>query len=114
MEYLSYSDYAVAYNENIDEKEFNRLSGIAKSSVDFYTFNRIDYVTKEVKACMGELIHFLENSFQDGKEITTEKVANYSVTYANVSKDKEVRDIIKRHLLHTGLMYRGASYDRQY
>lgn len=112
MEYLTLSDYVLVYDENMTEKEFNKLLSIAKTSIDFYTFNRIDYVTKEIKACTGEIVSYLDNNFGSGREISTEKVANYSITYADVSKDKEVKNIIRRHLLHTGLMYRGASYDR--
>jgi len=49
----------------------------------------------------------------DGKEIASESVATYSVTYA-VGNDSEKsiqnrqKDIVKKWLGHTGLLYRGV------
>lgn len=107
MEYIDYDSYVEKHGA-IDKKHFDRLEYIARKEIDYLTFNRIVTPTNDIKACMNELIYFMDNSLKNDTNIVSEKVANYSVTYANVNKEKEVKNIIRRNLLHTGLLYRGV------
>ncbi len=118
--YLDYDFYIIDWGGNLKENEFNKLAIKAKSVIDFYTLDRVkklDEIPIEVKYAMCELIDY-EKQLEDtgGKEIASEKTASHSINYA-VSKQgsnraikSKQKDIVRRWLINTDLMYRGVGY----
>lgn len=112
--YVDYEFYRDKYGGKVTEEEFKHLEILAASRVDYYTFNRIEEADDNVKYAVCELIDYLkELQNKGGNEIVSEKVGTYSITYAvanegtNLVKEKQ-RDIVRKWLGHTGLMYRGV------
>ena len=108
---IDYSYYKNEYGGKLSEGEFRPLCISACSLVDMYTFNRIksDNVIDEVKNAVCELVDFI-NSRTDEKIISSEKIGQGGVTYDTKyekSLDSSAYDIVRKHLIHTGLMYRG-------
>lgn len=115
--YLDYDFYKTNWGGKVLEEDFTQLNIKATQIVDYYTFNRLknlEIIDDDVKYAICELIdemHRLQTT--DGKEIASESVATYSVTYA-VGNDSEKsiqnrqKDIVKKWLGHTGLLYRGV------
>ena len=108
---VDYSYYKNEYGGKLSEGEFRPLCISACSLGDMYTFNRIksDNVTDEVKDAVCELVDFI-NSRTDEKIISSEKIGQGSVTYDTKyekSLDSSAYDIVRKHLIHTELMYRG-------
>ena len=115
--YLDYDFYQVDWGGKAPMADFTQLNIKATQIVDYYTFNRLknlETIENDVKYAICELIdemHRLQAT--DGKEIASEKVATYSVKYA-VSNDADKsmqnrqRNIVKKWLGHTGLLYRGV------
>ena len=96
---------------NYYKNEYGPHSISACSLIDMYTFNRIssDSVIDEAKNAVCELVDFI-NSRTDEKIISSEKIGQGSVTYDTKyekSLDNSAYDIVRKHLIHTGLMYRG-------
>src|SRR5699024_272870 len=118
--YADYTFYNNNWGGNVTEKEFDKLALKAKSVVDLYTFDRVkkrDEIPDEVKYAMCELKDY-EKQLEDtgGKEIAGEKTASHSVTYAVSKQDSnraiksKQKDIVRRWLVNTDLMYRGVGY----
>lgn len=108
---IDYSYYKNEYGGKLSEGEFRPLCISACSLIDMYTFNRIsaDNVIDEVKNAVCELVDFI-NRRTDEKIIISEKIGQGSVTYDTKyekSFDISAYDIVRKHLIHTGLMYRG-------
>lgn len=111
MTYVDYTFYSSQYMGNkIKEQEFEKYEVIAKSIVDVYTFNRIKEPDTNIKMAMCEIIDTIKNLEEnEGKQIVSEKVGTYSVSYsASEQSDSIFRKILKRWLAHTGLLYRGV------
>jgi len=108
--YIDYIFYRDDYGGKVPEDEFLNLELKAVTLINYYTFNRIIEVTDDVKFAVCELIDYFNEIIEtDGKEISSEKVASYSVSYVVDGKSETIkqRDIISKYLGHSGLMYRG-------
>lgn len=109
--YVDYDYYSNTYQGKVKAEDFTNLEIKAKNTLDYYTFNRIETVDDNVKLAVCELIDFMqEDRENEGKEIESEKVGSYSVTYSKeniISKSKKQRNIINKYLGHTNLLYRG-------
>nr|DAX57498.1 MAG TPA: Head Tail Connector Protein [Caudoviricetes sp.] len=108
---IDYNYYKNEYGGKLNEDVYRPLCISACSLVDMYTFNRIksDNVIDEVKNAVCELVDFI-NARTDEKIISSEKIGQGSVTYDTKyekSLDNSAYDIVRKHLIHTGLMYRG-------
>nr|DAM42337.1 MAG TPA: Head Tail Connector Protein [Bacteriophage sp.] len=108
--YVDYSYYKAAYGGDLPSEAFKQKEIQASSIVDFYTFSRIKTADERVKNCVCELVDLLHN--QESKEIKSESVSKYKIEYTedvSLSKEEKQREIVRKWLLHTGLMYRGVS-----
>lgn len=112
--YVDYEFYSQTYHGEVPREKFERLNIQAQAIIDKYTFNRIKEANYNVKLAVCELIDYLyELENKGGNEIASEKVGTYSVTYAIPSAEidlvkRKQRDIVRKWLGHTGLMYRGV------
>ena len=116
--YVDYEFYKDIWGGLVPENIFPRLEIQARSTMDYYTFNRlkgVKNISEDVKFAMCELIEY-QNKLdqQGGKEIASEKVGSHSITYADTGKEgrdlvkRKQRDIVQKYLGHSGLMYRGG------
>jgi len=110
--YTDYLFYRDDYGGEVPADVFVNLEFKSATLINYYTFNRIVEVTDDVKFAVCELVDYFNEIIEtDGKEISSEKVASYSVSYVVDGKGKsetiKQRDIISKHLGHSGLMYRG-------
>jgi len=112
--YVDFDYYSNTYKGKVKEENFTALENKASGLVNYYTFNRIEEVDEQVKLTVCELIDNINEMNQlKGDNVTQEKVGSYSVSYANSSTRKselkeEQKNIIFKHLAHTGLLYRGV------
>ncbi len=121
---MAYADFN--YYKNVfkgssitDIATFDNLSERATEYINSVTFGHIDDITDNIKRCccaLTEQIN-LDNNFQNGKLISSEKNGNYSVSYAvpsNIATEhyRKMMVICRRYLFNTGLMYRGICYDK--
>lgn len=117
---MMYADY-VYYTEKfhgslVPEKSFERNALQASQYIDNVTFGRIgSNVTDAVKnACcaLAEIYYSGTVSPRAASGVTSEKVGNYSVSYAaaeNVgTQQKRLKSAVKLWLGSTGLLYRGC------
>lgn len=115
--YVDYAFYSQAYGGKVSSEDFTKLEIQASSIVDYHTFNRVTDINDKIRFAVCELIDYLKQ-LEDagGKEVSSESVGGYSVTYATNSNTqdpikKKQRDIILKYLGNTGLMYRGRYYE---
>lgn len=112
--YVKFDFYSETYQGRADEKTFDRLKLKAMSLIDYYTFGRVvvlDADNFNLNMAMSELIDYLYKAEQtNGREITSETVGTWSRAYTAEDRtdQQQMREIISRHLGHTGLMYRGV------
>lgn len=124
MAYVDYNDYKFIYfGTAIPETDFGRLAERASEYVDFCTFNRLradnTLITDDVVKCvcaLAEKQYTYEQTSENGDMLkTSEKVGEYSVSYAAPTDSKghvltledKKKAIIRQYLAHTGLLYRG-------
>ena len=114
--YLDYETYKTKTNTWIDEMAFNDTLKKAESIIDLHTFNRLrdhwdnldDYFQGPVQDALVELVNKLDAD-NNSKTIQSESVGSWSVSYDTSSNSaKSDKEIITRHLVHTGLLYRGG------
>ena len=125
-QYLTYNEYK-ALGGSLDITPFNLLEFEARRIIDNRTLQRlkgIEQVPQEVKMCVLSLVDTINsyaNKSQTSKNISSESVGSYSVSYANggqiqetiKSKNVELNDIIftylsgvivnKEHILYLGV-----------
>lgn len=113
--YADYEFYTDTYGgSEITETEFPRLVNQASAYIDLLTFNRAaddedNTVSIQMAACSAA--ETLKKQ-EEGGELQSERVGNFSVTYAN-TPDKElsikskVEQAIRLYLGNTDLMYKG-------
>lgn len=115
--YLDYDFYKTNWGGKVLEEDFTQLNIKATQIVNYYTFNRLknfEIIDDDVKYAICELIDEIYRlQSTDGKEIASEKVGTYSISYAvNNDSEKVIQDkqknIVKKWLGHTGLLYRGV------
>ena len=117
-QYLTYNEYK-ALGGNLDITPFNLLEYEARRIIDNRTLQRlkgIEIIPQEVKMCMFALINTI-NSYtsqsQTSKNISSESVGSYSVSYITGtqiqetinSKNAELTDIVLTYL--TGVIVNG-------
>lgn len=112
--YVDYNYYSNVYKGKAKEEEFTNLEIKAASTLNYYTFNRIEEVTENIKLAICELIDFIkEDEDNQSREIESESVGSYSVKYQKQSvytKQKNKKRILNKYLGHTNLLYRGGYY----
>ena len=117
-QYLTYNEYK-ALGGSLDITPFNLLEYEARRIIDTRTLQRlkgIEQVPQEVKMCMLSLVNTLNNysnESQTSKNISSESVGSYSVSYITGtqiqetinSKSAELTDIVLNYL--TGVIVNG-------
>lgn len=121
-QYLTYDEYRLL-GGTLDIMPFNLLEFEARKIIDSRTQNRIkklDKIPEEVKLCINNMIGTINsyaiNEENHNKNIESETVGSYSVSYASSSqiqetiksKQSELEDIIFNYLVSTGLLYLGV------
>lgn len=117
-QYLTYDEYK-ALGGSLDQTPFNLLEYEARRIIDNRTLQRlkrIEEIPEEVKICVFSLINLL-NSYttenQTSKNISSESVGSYSVSYITgtqiqetiKSKNAELNDVVLTYL--TGVIVNG-------
>lgn len=117
-QYLTYDEYK-ALGGSLDQTPFNLLEYEARRIIDNRTLQRlkrIKEIPEEVKICVFSLINLL-NSYttenQTSKNISSESVGSYSVSYITgtqiqetiKSKSAELNDVVLTYL--TGVIVNG-------
>lgn len=117
-QYLTYDEYK-ALGGSLDQTPFNLLEYEARRIIDSRTIQRlkgINQIPQEVKMCMFSLINTINgyaNQGQTSKNISSESVGSYSVSYITGnqiqetinSKNAELTDIVLTYL--TGVIVNG-------
>lgn len=115
MLYADFKYYSNDYRGTMKQADFDRLAVQASAYLDEQTFGRIEGKwTDDARikaACCAVVDALLLN--EQGGGIASESNDGYSVNYlAGVSKAKtdaqRLRDAARRHLIGTGLLYRGC------
>ena len=112
MAYADYTYYSTEFLGNkVPETDFPRVSARASEYLDSVTagiIEKLQATPEEVKKATCAIAE-KEYSREQGQEVASESVGSYSVTYkdAQTPYEKELYNIAKRYLGHTGLMYRG-------
>ena len=109
--YVDYEYYSNVYKGKVKEEDFATLEIKAAGILNYYTFNKIEEVTGNIKLAICELIDFIyEDEKNEGKEVESESVGSYSVKYQKQSvyaRSRKQKRIIFKYLGHTNLLYRG-------
>lgn len=122
--YLEYKEY-MWLGGNLDITPFNILEFESRRRIDIRTQNRLkdakcDEIPQEVKMCEYALINMAKRYYEQennvsasGKNIASENIDGYSVSYNNITLDKvkeimdskkaEVDDILNTYLI--GVIY---------
>lgn len=117
--YLTITEYADYSGTAPDSAVFQRLLIRAESEIDLRTFGRVARnwstlpleVQTRVKNAVAEMIYTMETEPAEERRVKSESVGSHSVTYEYNEKESDIySDVIKRHLLTTGLLYRGILY----
>ena len=99
--YLTYKEYR-ELGGTLDKTPFNLLEFEARKMIDTQTLGKLQELEEqcqEVKMCIKELVDRL-NGNQDNKNIASESVGSYSVSYKNGNEiSQEYKDIIFNYLL---------------
>lgn len=117
-QYLTYNEYK-ALGGSLDITPFNLLEFEARRIIDSRTLQRLHGINKipqEVKMCMFSLVNTINgyaNQSQTSKNISSESVGSYSVSYITGtqiqetinSKNAELTDIVVTYL--TGVVVNG-------
>lgn len=117
-QYLTYDEYK-ALGGSLDQTPFNLLEYEARRIIDNRTLQRLHGINKipqEVKTCMFSLVNTINgyaNQSQTSKNISSESVGSYSVSYITGtqiqetinSKNAELTDIVLTYL--TGVIVNG-------
>lgn len=125
MEYLTYDRFIqLGGSDILPLANFKRLQLKYGVMIDYYTFGRIDHKSgtykDNVESCIVEMITEQSNAKWNAKDaetkgIKSETVGDYSVSYQGIEDiektEKALEEalivIVRKHFLHTGLMYRG-------
>ena len=109
-QYLTKNEYIeLGGSSTIGEMPFNLLEYQARKEIDLRTDKRlvnVEQIPQEVKLCVKHLIDtiILYQSNDIGKNISSESVGSYSVSYSSnieeiiKGKNNEISDIIKKYL----------------
>jgi hypothetical protein len=117
-QYLTYNEYK-ALGGSLDITPFNLLEFEARRIIDSRTLQRlkgIEQIPQEVKMCMFSLVNTINsyaNQSQTSKNISSESVGSYAVSYITGtqiqetinSKNAELTDMVVNYL--TGVIFNG-------
>lgn len=125
-QYLTYGEYRLL-GGTLNIMPFNLLEYEARKIIDSRTLGRLKNkkeIPQDVKMCINAMINKINSYITEessNKNITSESVGDYSVSYLSPSdmqsiievKDKEIEDIITSYLLttivdNTPLLYLGV------
>lgn len=126
--YTDYDFYKSTYKGNMPKDDFNKLVLRASYEVRKNIFNRdVEKYKDEVQIVTCSItdillkIEQLENKKEtilSTKTLKSESVANYSRTFDTASVDdidveisnqkEKIKEVLKKYLLFTGLLYRGV------
>ena len=110
--YVDYIYYSQTYQGKVKEENFTPLAIKAQALVDYYTFHRIKNATEQVRFAVCELVDVINHKeVNDTKNIQSEKVGSYSVSYAstdeiNAQYNQDIKRILYKYL-PPELLYRG-------
>lgn len=111
--YVDYIFYSTVYKGKVKEEDFTTLEIKASGVLNYYTFNRIKEVDDNIRFAICELVDNIQDYQNiEGKEISSEKVGSYSVTYSDknkISNATKQKKIISKWI-SPDLLYRGMSY----
>ena len=109
-QYLTYDEYK-ALGGNLDITPFNLLEFEARRIIDNRTLQRlkeIEIIPQEVKMCMFSLINTINNYANQGqtsKNISSESVGSYSVSYITGTQIQETINSKNAELTYIVLTY---------
>ena len=116
--FIDYSFYLSRYPDgSVTAEQFSGLCYKAQREIENAVAGAVD-VDDDVKECTAELIHYLAGAAEDeaatASGITSERVGDYSVSYASASEKRAQQkatkaEIIKFWLGKSGLNYRGVA-----
>lgn len=111
--YVEYDFYTNTYGGKVSSVDFPRLEIQASTLIDYYTFNRVKEVNDKIKYAVCELVDYLKELDRNGgKEISQESIGSQSVSYVTgenqLTAEQKKFNIVKKHLAHSGLLYRGV------
>ncbi|MCR0259979.1 MAG: hypothetical protein ACLUQK_03355 [Clostridium sp.] len=118
MPYTTYEFYTRDfYGDMIPQESFSKYELKARFELDRYTFGRVKGlpITTVIEQCMCELMEYLfaNDHRAKGNGISSESTDGHSVTFKDEKTvsviNKELRQIVSKHLAGTGLMYRGIT-----
>lgn len=120
MSSLQYADYDYYINDYLHGQEamskdsFDFYAVKATKVIERYTFGCVETVTDDIKSCCCELAENMQAETKSAEHsgVTSEKVGDYSVSYAasadeRTERSAECRRILRLWLGNTGLLYRG-------
>lgn len=93
-QYLTYNEY-IGLGGTLEQTPFNLLEFEARKIIDTETQNRLvnlETQIEEVKRCVFALINELKNQ-ENEKNISSESVGSYSVSYNNATSQDKMRNI---------------------
>lgn len=109
-QYLTYNEYK-SLGGNLDQTPFNLLEYEARRIIDNRTLQRlkeIEIIPQEVKMCMFSLINTINNYASQGqtsKNISSESVGSYSVSYTTGTQIQETINSKNAELTYIVLNY---------
>ena len=109
-QYLTYNEYK-SLGGNLDQTPFNLLEYEARRIIDNRTLQRlkeIEIIPQEVKMCMFSLINTINNYASQGqtsKNISSESVGSYSVSYTTGTQIQETINSKNAELTYIVLTY---------
>ena len=126
--YIDYNFYVEQYKGNMSATDFSKYGLRAYEEVQEKTFFKpLDPYENEVKKAVcgiADILLYVDNckrkkaNFIEGKNIKSESVGKYNRTFdtatstditTEISNQKEeIRTILRKYLLNTGLLYRGV------
>lgn len=123
MVYADFEFYDETYlGDTIPEDEFPKYAKRASEWVDYATFNRIERMNqeeipedvKEATCAVADRLYAYNHA--DNRDKASESNDGYSVSYRDNQSEEAlksgIREAIYKHLMKTGLLYRGiCEYD---
>lgn len=119
-DYKFYTDeYLAGKSASVTEADFTYYARSSSKTIDTYTFGNInpDNVPEEVRMCcceLTEMLYKIDTSQAENKQgVASESVQGWSQSYESTQARQEAarsaqRDIIRKWLSGTGLLYSGV------
>lgn len=104
--YLTYEEYKT-YSGKVSESAFPKLETDAEDYLNYYTQNRIEEATPEIKKCIAQFIDNMESI--EKRPISSFSNDGVSVTYAEPLGLSDTLYEIAERLLPMNLMHAGVN-----